>query len=219
MSWMDSWSRPRKDQATPAPFYLHAAPPLYCRACGRVIGAHKSARAPAARYCSARCKGRGKPGPADRAIEAVFVRFLDGVEALPGRTRPRGLRRKGETRVLVPCDAVQESMFGRAGEEGGADAVSDGGPAPCTSVEGGETGDDGDGPGGQADPDVQKKMDKGLRTAREREMVRCAARRLVVFGTEGGDKGEGRKCEAVMNANVVEPSFAKGNWGIRWRED
>ena len=27
-----------------------------------------------------------------------------------------------------------------------------------------------------------------------------------------------RKCEAVSNGRVVEPSFAKGNWGIRWRE-
>jgi hypothetical protein len=27
-----------------------------------------------------------------------------------------------------------------------------------------------------------------------------------------------RKCEALMNGSVVEPSFAKGNWAIRWRE-
>ena len=26
-----------------------------------------------------------------------------------------------------------------------------------------------------------------------------------------------RKCEAVLNGIVVEPSFAKGDWGIRWR--
>jgi len=27
-----------------------------------------------------------------------------------------------------------------------------------------------------------------------------------------------RKCEAVMSGQVVESSFAKGDWGIRWRE-
>lgn len=27
-----------------------------------------------------------------------------------------------------------------------------------------------------------------------------------------------RKCEAVMQGQVVEPSYAKGNWSIRWRE-
>ena len=27
-----------------------------------------------------------------------------------------------------------------------------------------------------------------------------------------------RKCEVVSNGRVVEPSFAKGDWGVRWRE-
>ena len=40
MSWMDSWSRPQKSQATPAPYYLlpggESTP--YCKTCGRVIG-------------------------------------------------------------------------------------------------------------------------------------------------------------------------------------
>jgi hypothetical protein len=31
-------------------------------------------------------------------------------------------------------------------------------------------------------------------------------------------KEERRKCEAVMKGVVVESSFAKGEWGIRWRE-
>lgn len=70
---------------------------------------------------------------------------------------------------------------------------------------------------------------EGLRRARRREMVRCAARRGVVFGFEGEEgEGEGedsaggrrrrRKCEAVMLGKVVEPSFAKGDWSVRWRE-
>jgi len=102
---------------------------------------------------------------------------------------------------------------------------------------------------------------EGVRRAEHKEMVKCAARRVVVFGLlvdageekgedgggGGGKKGKGgkkrgkgkdvevdvekggqmdvgedgklrRKCEAVMNGAVVEPSFAKGDWGIRWRE-
>lgn len=61
-----------------------------------------------------------------------------------------------------------------------------------------------------------EKRREGLRRARHREMVRCAARRGVVFGFGFGE--ENRKCEAVMLGKVVEPSFAKGDWSIRWRE-
>lgn len=90
------------------------------------------------------------------------------------------------------------------------------------------------------------KMQAGQRRAEHREMVRRAARRAVVFGFDqepapsnhdrvsgkrGRRSGESaapndqpprparRKCEALMNGSVVEPSFAKGNWAIRWRED
>lgn len=105
MSWMDSWSRPAKSQATPAPYYLlpggEATP--YCHSCGRVIGQRKqvqnqlnqhdkgqgsSGGAEAAggggtpvKYCSARCRGR-KPGKLDREIEGVFLRFLLGKEMM-----------------------------------------------------------------------------------------------------------------------------------------
>lgn len=86
---------------------------------------------------------------------------------------------------------------------------------------------------------------EGQRQADEREMVRRAARRGVVFGllenppnvddraqcskerssrseAEKGIHQSGlevrRKCEAIMNGLVVEPSFAKGNWALRWRD-
>lgn len=64
----------------------------------------------------------------------------------------------------------------------------------------------------------------GQKLARQREMVRRAARRGCVFGfreTRQDDPDEPvllRKCEAVLNGRVVEPSFAKGEWSIRWRE-
>ncbi|EXJ68207.1 uncharacterized protein A1O5_08822 [Cladophialophora psammophila CBS 110553] len=95
-------------------------------------------------------------------------------------------------------------------------------------------------------PEEYEKRLEGRQRAEEREMIRRAARRGVVFGFEvdwphldhqtqqakgnlesgRDDSNTGnrpsqqrrRKCEAVMNGSVVEPSFAKGNWAIRWRE-
>lgn len=64
----------------------------------------------------------------------------------------------------------------------------------------------------------------GLRVAKQREQVRQAARRGVAFGfcvaREGGDGrgGERRRVEAVQRGRVVEASFAKGEWGVRWKE-
>ena len=98
---------------------------------------------------------------------------------------------------------------------------------------------------------LQKRLD-GQKRADERELVRCAARRLCAFGivvddpvtggeakgkaAKGKGKGKGKqqkgatdsddggehehrkKCEAIMSGRVVEASYAKGEWGIRWRE-
>ncbi|MCJ1484197.1 hypothetical protein MMC06_004365 [Schaereria dolodes] len=33
-----------------------------------------------------------------------------------------------------------------------------------------------------------------------------------------GETERRKKCEAVMNESVVESSYAKGDWGVRWRE-
>lgn len=90
--------------------------------------------------------------------------------------------------------------------------------------------------------DLEKRR-QGAKRAEEREMVRRAARRSIVFGLEvpkrepsnhkqskGKARNKGqqdqndestteiRKAEAIMNGIVVEPSFAKGNWSVRWRE-
>ncbi|KAK4691764.1 hypothetical protein P7C71_g5306, partial [Lecanoromycetidae sp. Uapishka_2] len=75
----------------------------------------------------------------------------------------------------------------------------------------------------------------GLKIAKQREQVRQAARRGVAFGFEvhaddekeggggrrrrGGESMEKRKhLEAVQYGRVVEASFAKGDWGVRWRQ-
>ena len=83
-----------------------------------------------------------------------------------------------------------------------------------------------------------KRQERGMQKAREREMVRQAARRLVVFGVQNQVSsavadGEGDRdtkadradsndeasmqLEAVQGERVVEPSFAKGEWGVRWK--
>ena len=54
-------------------------------------------------------------------------------------------------------------------------------------------------------------------------MVKSAARRGCIFGLlirtkDNGEKEGRRKCDVVMNGQVVEPSFTKGEWSVRWRE-
>ncbi|KAK1911452.1 hypothetical protein P3342_012753 [Pyrenophora teres f. teres] len=66
--------------------------------------------------------------------------------------------------------------------------------------------------------EMKLKRREGQRKADEREMVRKAARRGCAFGFAVPDEAEKRKCEAVMKGVVVEASFAKGEWGVRWRE-
>jgi hypothetical protein len=69
---------------------------------------------------------------------------------------------------------------------------------------------------------LQKRLE-GQQKAHERELVRCAARRGVAFGfvmkRTPSEPEERKKCEAVMQGKVVESSFAKGEWSIRWREE
>ncbi|CRK20609.1 hypothetical protein BN1723_000421, partial [Verticillium longisporum] len=297
MSWMDSWSRPSKSQATPAPFYLlpHGDATPYCRTCGRVISSRKSAAAapkkPDAKkteppkYCSSRCRGH-KPGRLDREIEAAFVRFLQRDEELAEPGAPRKAT-KGDARLLVPCDAVENRVFGsradpekvfgrrknrasrviaardpeeeddegvdmrelRVGDEmdpGEAiidemlglgrtpSAEVDPGvqaglsvrsgtrvrpPQTRSQVNGSVGGEKGRAERAEETEEMREKRNEGQKRAHERELVRCAARRGVVFGFAVDGREERRKCEAVMQGKVVEPSFAKGDWAVRWRED
>ncbi|KAI0121219.1 hypothetical protein BJ170DRAFT_688311 [Xylariales sp. AK1849] len=311
MSWMDSWSRPSKSQATPAPFYLlpggEATP--YCHSCGRVIGSRRTAKlnakaSDAPKYCSSRCRSQ-KPGKLDREIEGAFVSFLMGEGDGPGLGKDgerggeggkevraaagggaaaaakKGKKMKGDPRVLVACGMVEASVFGHddaekddrsvrsAGsvepevehEEDAADddpspedvltgsvnpasnaekhidgdvlarmSVRSGTrirpPQSVSQVNGSVGGEKGRAERTEETEEMLEKRRQGQRKAKEREMVRCAARRGVTFGFalgaghagEGGGAGARRLCEAVMAGKVVEPSFAKGDWGVRWRE-
>lgn len=289
MSWMDSWSRPTKSQATPAPFYLQPGGENtpYCKSCGRVISSRKTAEtassATPAKFCSSRCRSQ-RPGPLDRKIEQAFVKFLTGEEHLPGdakggKTEKKGGKKsKGDPRILVSCDAVEKYVFkhpeetdeksepadSKETEKGSVDETdehdfsskasgsvhstedvddhlldmapqqADGHRVAALSVRSGtrvrppqevsEVNGSVGGEKGRAErkgetKEALEKRVEGQKHAREKEMVRSAARRGVVFGFLVGDASdERRKCEALMHGNVVEPSFAKGDWSIRWRE-
>lgn len=289
MSWMDSWSRPSKSQATPAPFYLlpGGEDTPYCHSCGRVISTRrKTATANTstpAKYCSSRCRTQ-KPGKLDRELEKAFVAFLIAEEGHPIEPKKqtkggsgkhkKGKNSKGDNRILVHCSAAEELVFGpnrTSMEEGEANEDShdeeetnqapeptQGPSEPRSSEEDIDiTGDlkidnsvDGDvlarmsvrsgtrirppqsvsevngsvgGEKGRAErvhetDAMLEKRRQGQKRAKEREMTKCAARRGVVFGFPVGEDGEKRLCEAVMSGKVVEPSFAKGDWAIRWRE-
>ncbi|WWC91133.1 uncharacterized protein L201_006074 [Kwoniella dendrophila CBS 6074] len=57
-----------------------------------------------------------------------------------------------------------------------------------------------------------------LSQVEQREESRRAARRLVAFGFESqGILNENRSLEPIQNGKIVETSFAKGEWGIRWK--
>ncbi|KAF2740067.1 hypothetical protein EJ04DRAFT_482749 [Polyplosphaeria fusca] len=267
MSWMDSWSRPSKSQATPAPYYLlHGCENTpYCHSCGRVISTRKShatkTTATPAKYCSSRCRNRRRSDD-DLQIEGAFVAFLEGKEALPpGHTlkkekkEPGQKKAKGDARILVSCDVVEEFVFGarhdpqndwgrRKNKPRRGVARDDLGVAPIATateeeqvvdsdvlarlsvrsgtrmrpsqsvseVNGSVGGEKGKAERIEETDEMLEKRRLGEKKAEEREQVRRAARRGVVFGFEG------RLCEAVMQGKVVEPSYAKGNWAIRWRE-
>lgn len=70
--------------------------------------------------------------------------------------------------------------------------------------------------------EIRQKKAEGDRKAQQKEMIKSVARRGVVFGFDVSSSPDGNKktCECVMpGGKVVEPHFAKGNWGIRWRGD
>ena len=321
---MDSWSRPSKSQATPAPLYLTHPDPHYCHSCGRVIGDRKSTRnkEQEVKYCSARCRNH-KPRAIDRRIESVFTALLDGAspeslreaengdaqgsggavqevreksvgKGAHGKKVEKGKRHvKGDPRVIIECGTVEEIVFQRHKDplkvygrrknraaRGVVESLEDwrsvdmvDEPAPAVShpaeasvvkdkthssdsnsddeqAGGGVVLNEQDAgdmkpmygygggkirpPQGESDingsiggekgwaervhetPEMLAKRKEGERRAEEKEMVKRAARRLVAFGV--GDGEENRKCEAVMKGVVVESSFAKGEWGVRWRE-
>jgi hypothetical protein len=135
MSWMDSWSRPKKSAATPPPLYLTIGDSVpYCHSCGRVIGDRKKHGGSEVKYCSSRCRN-SKPGPIDRKIEAAFAALLNGAspeslkdgsaaeeeaekanaESKDGKKHKKKNSKtvKGEQRIIIDCQTVEEAVFNR----------------------------------------------------------------------------------------------------------
>lgn len=114
---MDSWSRPKKHQPTPPPFYLlpDHQKYKYCKTCARVISQRKEAQTDIA-YCSSKCRAH-KPRQADREIEHIFIDLLNGDledEQPDGKKKAESAKKKkGDPRILVDCDMVERIMFER----------------------------------------------------------------------------------------------------------
>ncbi len=94
-----------------------------CATCGRAMPEGRAAD-PAILYCSRRCRAE-KPGPADRALEAVILALLDrgarGATICPSEAaravfedwRPQMERARRAARRLVAAGAIHVVQQGR----------------------------------------------------------------------------------------------------------
>ena len=146
----------------------------------------------------------------------------------------------GKQKRIVGCEEVEKEVFGQRGEDGSADGggrmepdrrqddegeqgdlnsdddADEGGGVPLPSDDDTTTATDTTGkPTGNDAPLTPQAL--GLKKAREREMVRQAARRGVEFGFEVDGAGR-RRVDCVQGGRVVVASFAKGEWAVRWKE-
>ena len=153
------------------------------------------------KYCSDKCRGR-KANRVDKQIESLILALLNG-ESSSGieQTAAVSRRKKGDSRVVISCDEVERLYFGIQFAKQESEA-------------------------GALDP-----QQAGQLRAEQRERVRRAARRAVVFGLSAthnqssemrseadSEHHHVRMCEAVVDGAVVEPSFAKGDWCLRYRD-
>lgn len=189
------------------------------------------------KYCSDGCRKR-RLNPLDKRIDRTILALLEGqdgsgIEKIDIKSRTR----KGDHRNLIATNEIEDVVFdrskesteeGRAGnaEEIHTDPEAESDPYEVQDLAAMDSQGNRPNPTG---PGSAEKRQEGQKRADEREAVRRAARRAVVFGfasddkdradkAQGSDEVSKRKCEAVMNGQVVEPSYAKGNWFIRWRE-
>ncbi|KAK0507571.1 hypothetical protein JMJ35_010094 [Cladonia borealis] len=201
-------TRPTRNAQPPPP----TANALYCHTCGRIITPRKTPTTPQ-KYCSDRCR-RQKPRLSTTGTS---------LETLIERTFVRLLSRK----QIVECGEVERVVFG-----GSSGNISKDEGMEIEADDDNDDDDNDDEGGGVPLPLTLPSLpsssissststglspqQRGVRKAREREMVRQAARRGVAFGFEIEEGGR-RKVDCVRGGRVVESSFAKGEWGVRWR--
>ena len=124
-------------------------------------------------------------------------------------TTRRATDEEAESTIIAPLDASGEKD-GQSGDGEGTEA-EDGGVrlpshmAPPTATT-----------GKPKSEQMPRKTpgELGMQKAKERELVRRAARRGVAFGFDTPE-GKRRSVEAVQRGRVVESSFAKGEWGVK----
>ncbi|KAL2351354.1 hypothetical protein BJ546DRAFT_853976 [Cryomyces antarcticus] len=171
-------------------------------------------------------------------VEEVVFGLRQDPEKIYGRKKNRAKRGFADPQEWKSVDMVEphaDAAPGKAAESDSDDETEDTGdemgqvagvrirpPQSLSEVNGSIGGEKGWSERVEETPDMIEKRREGQRRAEEREMVRRAARRGCAFGlldlNWGKEDKTRRKCEAVMNDIVVEASFAKGDWGIRWRE-
>ena len=233
----------------PRPSRNAAAPPpsiggLYCHTCGRIITPRKSHAkslnsSTPPKYCSDRCR-REKP-PANQQgvegeIERVFVEMLGWggrrvVDCVEVERKVFGALAKGGELDSREHDARETEKASSSGQTSDDDDDDDDGGVPL----------DGFSLPGASSEWQREVLDNltpqqlGRQRAANREKVRQAARRGAIFGFltgstealtqsqsrkghEGGGIGR-RRVEAIQSGRVVEASFAKGPWGVRWKDD
>lgn len=183
-------------------------------------------------------KGKKKPKGDPRVlvscttVETLAFGDRYDPEKTAGRKRDRAKRGLPDTEEWTSIDMTDEPVAKEVKEVVDGDllarmSVRSGTrirPAQDVSeVNGGVGGEKGRAERIEENEEMLQKRIEGKQKARQREQVRCAARRGVAFGfvvkAIPGEPEERRKCEAVMQGKVVEPSFAKGEWSIRWREE
>ena len=193
----------------------------------------------AQRYCSDRCRREKlRRGPStDTDIETAFVRLLgDGrerrivsceeVEREVFTATRRGTEEEKEEEEdndgrIGPFDVA---LPGEEGESGDGDESEDedGGVRlhcpvehhTATTITATDT--NFMRPKMEGGSLMTNPRERGMQKAKERELVRRAARRGVAFGFEMEEGGRRRRVEAVQGGRLVESSFAKGDWGVRW---
>ena len=134
---------------------------------------------------------------------------VEGVVFTTTTTTRRATDEDAEGKSLAPLDASGEDEDGEEteAEDGGVRLPSPMAPPPTVTT------------GQPKSEQIPGKTPRewGMQKAKERELVRRAARRGVAFGFDTRE-GKRRSVEAVQRGRVVESSFAKGEWGVRWRE-
>lgn len=221
---------------------------LYCHTCGRIITPRKSHAkslntSTPPKYCSDRCRREKPPAHGDGVeaeIERTFVELLGNSEG--GSSRKVVACWDVEAEVFgapvhgsdAKSPENSDSNSGEASSGQTSEDNEDGGvpvnehPVPAASLKWQHT-----------IPEGLTPQQLGRQRASNREKVRQAARRGAVFGfsihhgTEPTDASSGskqrlnlsrdrfrrRKVEAVQGGRIVEASFAKGPWGVRWKDE